>query len=89
MTEYISITKEEFINKYGDFVVEFSSYYKYKFYFTTSGLNYTLEMVYGGSSDKIYYFDVSATDTYAVKNVDWSSGRYLDMINNVCYEFSE
>lgn len=90
--EHIELTKQEFIDRWGSFTVSFSSYYKYKFYFTcTVGApdnpDGKLSLAYGGDSDGIYRFDVEATDSYLVSDLDWSSGTYQDWKKGVEYSF--
>lgn len=58
------MTEQEVVEKYGDVVLRFSSYYK--FCFTFSGVakdGAVIHATYGGDADEIYRYDVSATHT--------------------------
>ena len=57
------MTYKEFIDKYGDEKVMFSSYYKYTFNFRSKN---GLFICVGGCSDDIYRFDVEAGMEYSV-----------------------
>lgn len=80
------------MEQWGSFTVSFSSYYKYKFYFTcTIGTpdkpDDRLSLVYGGDSSDIYRFEVGATDSYLVSDLDWIEGTYQDWKKGVKYSF--
>lgn len=55
------ISKEKFVELYGDVKVKFQSYWKYTFLFYGETLNgEKVSVNYGGNSDDIYKFDVTA-----------------------------
>lgn len=55
------ITKEEFLAKYGDVEVAFSSYYKYSFTYTGETEDGVIVAVdYGGNDSEIYRHSVGA-----------------------------
>lgn len=65
---------EEFIDKYGDEKVLFSSYYKYTFNFrSVNGLLVSI----GGCSDEIYRASIEAGVEYSVRALNPCSA-YLD-----------
>ena len=93
-TKYVKQTKEEFIEQHKDVIVSFSDYYKYTFYFTATigdpeNPTGTLRLGYGGDSSDIYKLEVSATDSYTVGDMDWSSGQYTDWVTDTEYYFYE
>lgn len=88
-TKYVTQTKKEFIEQHKDVIVSFSSYYKYKFYFTSTGYSGQLTLGYGGDSSDIYRFEVGATDSYTVYNMDWDSGTYHDWTTGTEYSFCD
>lgn len=93
-TKYVTQTKKEFIEQHKDVIVSFSSYYKYKFYFTATigepkKPTGTLTLGYGGDSSDIYRFEVGATDAYTVGDMDWDSGTYRDWVTNTEYSFCD
>ena len=92
-TKYVAQPKKEFLEQHKDVVVAFSSYYKYKFYFTAL-VGYpkhtgSLTLGYGGDSSDIYRFEVGATDSYEVSTMDWDSGTYRDWTTNTEYSFCD
>ncbi len=53
------MTRDEFLDKYGDVVVTFSSYYKYTFTFSAELPDgSTLSVGYGGNHDEIYRYEL-------------------------------
>lgn len=93
-TTYIEQTKQEFLAHHKGLSVSFTSYYKYKFYFTCMTGDQTnpsgvLSLSYGGCSEDIYRFDLGATDVYAVGDLDWSYGEYKDWDTGITYSFCE
>ena len=67
--------QEEFIKKYGEEKVKFSSYYKYSFTFKNEkGLSISV----GGDSDDIYRFDVDADKEYLVSALEPMSASLND-----------
>jgi len=66
------MTKSEFIAKYGNRKVKFSSYYKYSFTFV-DGKGLTIRV--GGDRDDIYRFSVTANEEVMVSTLDPFSGE--------------
>lgn len=70
-----SISRKEFLERYGDMMVEFHSYYKYSFTFKRKMDNGSvLSVEVGGNHDDIYRFDVVAGMKFPVKQLDPVSG---------------
>ena len=58
------MTQEQIIEKYGDVVLDFSSYYKYTFYYRgTADDGNTIAVALGGNSDDIYRAGFEPKDT--------------------------
>ena len=75
------MTKDEFLEQYGDVLVNFTSYYKYTFTFT-GGIddddgNFIVVNVGGDSSD-IYRMTVNADAELTVSSLDIYSGTVYD-----------
>ena len=69
------MTKQEFIDKYGDYVVKFDSYYKYSFSFKAPlSEDMTLHVSIGGNADDIYREEISVDSLVTVKELDPFSG---------------
>ena len=69
------LTKEEFIAKYGDYVVTFESYYKYTFtYSAVLPSGKTLVVGYGGNHDDIYGHEVSKDAAETINTLQPYSG---------------
>jgi len=69
------MTRTEFIEKYGDVKVEFSSYYKYTFTFCGSLPNGDyISVDVGGSSDDIYRMTVEADIEESIVRLNPFSG---------------
>jgi len=65
------MTREEFLNDYGDVKVRFSSYYKFTFGYSASLPNGNLLSVScGGTADGIYRWDVTADGEMTAREVD-------------------
>jgi hypothetical protein len=65
------MSKQEFLEKFGDVKVKFSSYYKYTFTFVGTADDGTQVSVRaGGNSDDIYRFDVAADYAETVSGLD-------------------
>jgi len=65
------LTKEEFIEKYGDVLVEFDYYYKYLFHFKAKyNENKTIYIDVGGNSDDIYRCEVVNNEVCKVKDIE-------------------
>ena len=60
------MTYKEFIDKYGDEKVMFSSYYKYTFNFRSKN---GLLISVGGCGDSVYRFDVEEGMEYSVRGL--------------------
>jgi hypothetical protein len=84
------LTKEEFIEKYGQVKVKFDHYYKYSF-------NYTGELpdggkilvAYGGNSDDIYKYSVSSDREETVGEIYPFMGTAYDNKGHIIDEFYE
>ncbi len=69
------ISKEKFVALYGNVKLKFVSYWKYTFSFTgvaESGDQVTID--YGGNSDNIYRFDVTADKEITLKEFHENEG---------------
>lgn len=69
------MTKEEFMAKYGDIEVKFSSYYKFSFVFSgvlDNGNKISVEV--GGNSDDIYRLEVVANLPETIASLNPNSG---------------
>lgn len=65
------MTREEMLQKYGDVVVKFSSYYKYTFYYAADLPDGGRILVgVGGNSDYIYRFNVVNDEAMPIKYLD-------------------
>jgi len=64
-----TLTEQEFLDKYGEALVCFRSYYKYSFSFFGEFEGKRIEVSVGGSSDDIYRFEVSHDKKYAIKDL--------------------
>jgi hypothetical protein len=72
------LTKEEFIAKYGDYVVTFEHYYKYTFRFqNANGSDLKINVGVGGNNDEIYRFDFSKNTLFTVKDLDPFVGEVM------------
>jgi hypothetical protein len=61
----MDITQEQFLEKYADVRVHFSSYYKYSFTYTGIAEDGTVVSVdYGGYHEDIYRMEIKATDSF-------------------------
>jgi hypothetical protein len=73
-------TRADFIERFGDIELAFSSYYKYTFTYTGEGTDpVTGETVkvsigYGGTADDIYRYEVSVNDRVTVRDLDGYNG---------------
>ena len=66
-----NISKQDFLDKYGDIEVTFSSYYKYSFTFKgTTDAGEELYVSIGGDSDEIYRMEIMADDPESVRSLD-------------------
>ena len=64
------MTRNEFMDKYGDVVVTFSNYYKYTFNYKAELPDGSLLVVsYGGNSEDIYRHEVGANSPEVVKTL--------------------
>lgn len=82
------MTRQEFIEKYGDVKVKFSSYYKYTFTYTgTLPDGSTISIGYGGSADHIYRYEVGPDKEESVRFVYPYTGAVYDKVGQVIDEF--
>jgi hypothetical protein len=64
------MTKEEFIEKYGNILVKFTGYYKYTFTFGAELEDGSrLSVGYGGNADAIYRYEVSPDSQDLVQDI--------------------
>jgi hypothetical protein len=76
----MKLTEEQFVEKYGDAKVKFSSYYKYTFTFVgqlEDGSTITLSV--GGGGDDVYRLSVEANKEYRVMELGFS---YAEVVQN-------
>ena len=82
------MTREEFIEKYGDVKVKFSDYYKYTFNYTGSLPDGgKISIGYGGNADQIYRYEVVSDKEKTVLSVYPYTGVVLDANGQVIDEF--
>lgn len=76
----MDISKEEFIKKHGDVIVQFSSYFKYSFTYVGELPNGDqITVLTGGDADEIYRLEVENNETETVASLDpMSAGIYRD-----------
>lgn len=70
------MTKQEFMNKYGDVEVKFSSYYKYTFTFTGEFDGGVVIVDVGGDSSDIYRMEVCSGLSESVGGLDPCYGSF-------------
>lgn len=61
------LTREEFLEKYGNVEVKFDYYYKYEFMFVGEVNGTPIKVGIGGTADDIYRMDVSFDETSTVR----------------------
>ncbi len=82
------MTKNEFIEKYGDVKVKFSYYYKYTFnYIGSLPDGSKISVGYGGNADEIYKYEVVSNTEETVSNVDPYTGAVLNANGQLIDEF--
>lgn len=69
------MTRQEFIDKYADVLVDFYSYYKYTFTFKGLVKGKEIFVDFGGDSSEIYRFDVTANSPISVRELQPYSGK--------------
>jgi hypothetical protein len=70
------MTKQEFMDKYGDVEVKFSSYYKYTFTFIGEFDGGVVLVEVGGGSSDIYRMEVCSGLSESVRGLDPYSGTF-------------
>ena len=66
----MEISREEFMEQYGDVEVKFVYYYKYKFTYSTSLADgRAVQVSVGGCHDDIYRHEVSNDKTYTINSL--------------------
>ncbi len=84
----VKMTKEEFIEKYGNVKVKFSNYYKYTFDYTGDLPDGNVIFVScGGNADEIYEHDVSPDMEKTVSSVYPYSGEVYDKDRQLIEQF--
>ena len=63
------MTREEFLQKYGDVEVKFDYYYKYEFVYKGDVDGVPISVSTGGTADEIYSMDVGTNDTAKISNL--------------------
>lgn len=82
------MTKDEFIENYGNVRVSFHSYYKHLFTFTgITEDGYEVVIQVGGNSDDIYRMEVSPDYLETVAGLDPISGLVYDEIGDEIESF--
>lgn len=80
MNKTNEITRQEFLDQYGDSYVTFSCYYKYSFTFTgTLEDGNIITVSAGGDADRIYRLDVNVATPMKVSELDPSYGKVTNM----------
>lgn len=83
-----SITRQKFIEKYGDVKVKFLTYYKYTFTYTgTLPDGGTISIGFGGNADDIYRCDVIPDKEETVRFIYPYRGKVCDKNGLVIDEF--
>jgi len=83
------LTREEFLERYGDEQVKFAYYYKYVFTFsgkTEAGNNISVSV--GGDPDEIYRLEVANSGSDRVRDLNPSCGS-VDFDDGECDEFDD
>jgi hypothetical protein len=76
----MKLTEEQFIEKYGDVKVKFSSYYKFTFTFVGQLEDEsTIRLLVGGNSDDIYREHIVADQEYMVMQLGFN---YAEVTQN-------
>lgn len=86
----MKLSKQEFMEKYGHIIVEFSYYNKFVFTYTNPRIAQTggsIEINVGGNSDEMYREEVSASEIMIVNALSPFSGVAYDVDENVVDEF--
>ena len=86
------MTKADFEEKYGNFKLTFSKYYKYSFtYKGTTSDGVEIEAIFGGGSDDIYKTEVTNNGTEFVGNPIDYFWRYVHAKKgkDIVFEWSE
>lgn len=65
------MTKEQFIEQYGEAKVVFAYYYKYSFSFSGEFEGKQIYVYVGGDADDIYRLDVESIKEYQLKELDF------------------
>jgi len=82
------MTKKEFIEKYGNVKVKFSTYYKYTFTYVGELPNGgKISVDCGGNADDIYRYEVVPDMEESVSSIDPYCGTAYDKDGNVVDEF--
>lgn len=77
---------DEFIEKYGDVVVTFSSYYKYCFrYKAVLESGETIIVSIGGDTDDIYRWEIQNNESLTIRELEPNYG-WLNDKDDVCIE---
>jgi hypothetical protein len=83
------MNREDFLDKYGEVYVEFSSYYKYSFTYGADISEGRLIVSFGGNADDIYRESVTAREPVTVKSLDINFGCVRKDGEEVCSFYEE
>ena len=90
MDDIIEMNYDEFLEKYGDVEVTFSSYYKYSFRYAAVLKNGNRIIVsVGGNSDDIYKLEVYNDDCHTIGWLQPTYGHVTDTDGVLIEEFVE
>lgn len=86
----MTLTREEFYERYGNLSVKFASYYKYAFkYVGVAEDGVVVTCYYGGNSSDIYRYNVEADSTETVGGVfGWIQIVVMDGENEIYSEYN-
>ena len=85
-----NLTRQEFMEKYGQVIVEFSDYYKFTFRYVNVRMaseGGTISVEFGGNAEDIYRHDLSSNERIKVVDLEPFSGTVRDAGGNVVDEF--
>ncbi|MCG8673686.1 MAG: hypothetical protein MI867_30140 [Pseudomonadales bacterium] len=83
----MDMSKEEFLEKHGDVILTFSSYYKYAFSYTAElGNGEKIYASIGGCSDDIYRLEVKNNEQVKLRDLDPDSAYFYNR-NGAQYGF--
>lgn len=85
-----NLSRKDFIEKYADAKVVFTSYYKYTFTFEGQVDDKTITIYVGGHAENIYRFDVGANQEYTIRDLHyWLDSGTVGKGDLILEEYSE